>query len=159
MRPVRVSNEDALGTLGAGIAVTASMTGAANTPYRCKSVTASWVITGSTAAEGPVTVGYAHSDYTQTEIKECLEAFASVDQGDKIARERTSRLVRIVGTISLGSGANRLNNGMPVKTKLNWLINIGDSVNIFSFNENTSTALTTGAIVNHQGTIWIQDVT
>ena len=116
-----------------------------------------------TLGDGPVTVGYAHSDYSVTEIKECLEAFAAIDQGDKIARERANRLVRTVGTLGAGvvAGATSydvLNDGKPVSTKLNWLINIGDSVVLFAFNESTG-ALTTGSFINAQGDIWIKDST
>ncbi len=157
LRRVRVSTELALLTLASDTALVGSLTGAAGGAYRVISSVMTWAITKGAAGEGPITVGYAHSDYTVAEIKECLEAFASIDQGDKIAQERANRLIRVVGTISLGAGnMSVLNDGRTVKTKLNWLINIGDSVNQFAFNESTG-ALTTGAVTNVQGNLWIQD--
>ncbi len=114
-----------------------------------------WGITGLTVGEGPITVGYAHSDYTVTEIKECLEANTAISQGDKVANEKSNRLVRVVGTLG-GSPNSVLNDGKPIATKLNWLITIGDQVNMFFFNEGTS-SLTTGAVVNCAGNLWLQD--
>ncbi len=122
------------------------------------SATLTWIVSAGTAGEGPVTVGYAHSDYSITEIKECLEAFAAIDQGDKVAQERANRLVRTVGTVRFPGGAAALNDGKPIKTRLNWLINIGDSVNMFAFNEDIG-VLTTGALLTASGDLWVKDST
>lgn len=111
-----------------------------------------WNLQGLTAGEGPVTVGYAHSDYTVGEIKECLEATSSIDQGDKIAQEKANRLIRIVGTVDAED--SRLKDGLPISTKLNWKIAIGQNVNIFAFNESTA-ALTTGSSLKLSGDLWI----
>ncbi len=121
-----------------------------------------WGLNDLTVPQGPITVGYAHSDYSVTEIKECLEAFAAIDQGDKIARERANRLVRIVGTfpsqgVSLGQAV--LNDGKPISTKLNWLIGIGDSVVAFAFNEDDAALSVSDPDLNVQGDMWIRDVT
>ncbi len=161
LRRVRVSTELALGTLASDVAVTNSLTGTSAGAYRLVSAKLIWSQSKAVDGEGPVTVGYAHSDYSVTEIKECLEAFAAIDQGDKIASEKANRLVRTVGTISArGPGGavagGNLNDGKPVKTRLNWLINIGDSVNMFVFNESIA-VLTTGSVVNAQGDLWIKD--
>ncbi len=159
LRRVRVSSELALSTLGSDTALTNSLTGTSAGAYRFMSGKLSWTLSGKTIGEGPITVGYAHSDYSVTEVKECLESFASIDQGDKQAQEQADRLIRTVGTFG-NQGADQamaaLNNGLLITTRLNWLINIGDSVNFFVFNEATG-ALTTGAVVNAQGDVYIKD--
>ncbi len=158
LRRVRITTEKVLGTLASDTALTQTLSGASSNAYRCKSISCNWSVRELTEGEGPLTVGYAHSDYSVAEIKECLESQGAIDQGDKVAQERANRLVRIIG--QLGPEGNiSLNDGMPVKTKLNWLIGIGDSVNAFIFNEDDAANLTTGANVNLSGDMWIQDIT
>ncbi len=154
LRRVRVSPSIALGALASGVAVASGLTGAAPNSYRCISTSMVWALELGTANEGPITVGYAHSDYTVTEIKEALEAAASIDPGKKIEQERANRLIRIVGTIS--SDEERLNDGRPVKTRLNWLIAPGDEVNAFAFND-SGASLTTGSILHPMGSVWVKD--
>ncbi len=154
LRRVRVTPEQALATLASDTALTSGITAAAVGTYRCVTAEMAWALTALTAGEGPITVGYAHSDYSVTEIKECLEAFNAIDQGNKIAQEQSNRLIRIVGTLSETIAA--LNDGKPIKTRLNWLITPGDQVNMFCYNESTS-ILTTGAFVNGQGQFWVKD--
>ncbi len=153
LRRVRVTPELALGTLTTDTVITAVATGLATDTYRLISAKLSWTLTNLTAGEGPITVGLVHSDYDVAEIKECLEAFG-IDQGDKIAQEQMDRLVRVVGTFT---GANStLNDGRPIRTKLNWKIAIGKEVLIFAYSEDTAT-LTTGATVNAAGNYWVRD--
>ncbi len=155
MRRIRITPELPLSTLGSDTALTVAVVGGTSTtPMRVISINATWQISALTADEGPLTVGYAHPDYTVTEIKECLEAGNSIDLGDMIAREQANRLVRIVGTID--SEDERLNDGLPVKTKLNWLLPAGDVVEIFVFNEQTG-ALTTGSSLKVSGDMWVVD--
>ncbi len=107
-----------------------------------------------TAGEGPLTIGYAHPDYTVTEIKECLEAQAAIDLGDKVAQERSNRLIRVIGMIDAENDV--LNDGMPVTTKLNWVMPAGQTPNLFVFNESTG-PLTTGSSVKLAGDMWVKD--
>ncbi len=153
LRGVRVTPEIDLLTLASDTVKVAAMTGVAVSTYRVISVKATWALVGLAAGEGPVTVGIAHSDYSLTEIKEALEAAASIDPGNKIAQEQGNRLVRIVGTMSQNRS---LNNGEAISTKLNWLIPIGKALNIFVYNEDTA-ALATGAQLNVGGRIWLRD--
>jgi len=160
LRRVRYSSELALSTLASDTALTAAVFGAADGAYRLISLKGTYAIRGLSAGEGPVTIGWAHSDYSVTEIKECLEAVSAISQGDKIANEKTNRLIRTIGTFpaAVASSAGiSLNEGRPWKTRLNWLIAVGDSVVFFVFNEDTG-ALSTGAIVNMQGDAWVKDV-
>ncbi len=154
LRRVRVTPERALSTLGSDTAIVNAFVANAVSSYRAMSVKATWSLTGLTAGEGPITVGFAHDDYTVTEIKEALEAAASIDPGDKIAQEQADRLVRIVGTLSEAN--SELNEGKPIKTRLNWLIGVGHSINMFAYNESPS-ALTTGAVLHSQGDLWVKD--
>ncbi len=154
LRRVRVTPERALATLASDTAIVNALAANAVSSYRATSVKATWSVIGLTAGEGPITVGLAHDDYSLTEIKECLEAAASIDPGDKIAQEQANRLVRVVGVCSVE--APSLNDGKPISTKLNWLIGVGHSINMFAYNEFTG-ALTTGAVLNMQGDLWLKD--
>ncbi len=156
LRPVRITTEKVLGTLASDTALVQTLTGTSANAYRCVSVAVVWSIRELTEGEGPLTVGYAHSDYSVAEIKECLESQTAIDQGDKVAQERANRLVRSIGQLG-PEGNETLNDGLPVKTKLNWKIGIGDSVNAFIFNEDDAANLTTGANVNLSGTMWVRD--
>ncbi len=154
LRKVRVSPRQALTTLASNLAIVGALVPAADGAYRLVTAKGSWGITELAATEGPITVGFAHSDYSVTEIKECLEAQAAISKGDKVAQEQANRLVRVVGV--LNGGDDQLNDGKPISTKLNWLITIGDLVNIFAYNDG-SDALTTGANVTFMGNCWIRD--
>ncbi len=155
LRRVRITPALPLGTLASVTALVVTTAAPAVSDYRAKSIKATWQLANFTPGEGPITVGYAHGDYTVTEIKECLEA-ANIDPGDKVAQERANRLVRIVGTFdSIGEGAT-LNDGKPISTKLNWFISASEEINMFAYNESTA-LLTTGARLNAQGDMWVQD--
>ncbi len=156
LRRVRITAEEALLTLGSDTAFTQTLTGTSANRYRLVSAKISWALTNLTAGEGPIHVGFAHSDYSVTEIKECIESQTSIDINDKVANERAQRLVRTVGVLRGVAGGAVLNDGKPITTRLNWLIGIGQSVNFFSWNEGTA-ALTTGVLVTLTGDIWVRD--
>lgn len=122
-----------------------------NAVDRCRisSIEATWAIVGGTVANGPVMVGVAHSDYSDAEKEEALEATGAMNVGDKIAAERTQRLVREIGTIKMLQ--ETLNDGKPVKTKLNWGIAIGDSLAFWAYNQDASGPLDTGAVLDIAG--------
>ncbi len=149
LKRVRTTAELALGTLASDTASVVTVVGTTDMAHRCISIKATWAMTSLTGGDGPITVGYAHGDYTVAEIKEALEATGAIAFSNKIQEEQANRLVRIVGSFS-GTGASVLNDGKPIKTRLNWLIPTGEQVNIFAFNEGTS-PLTAGGSVNVQG--------
>ncbi len=158
LRGVRFANSITLGTLANITVITSGTTGVADGAYRMISIQGVWSLKDSTGNEGPIVVGYAHSDYTVTEIKEALEANASISVGDKVANERSKRLVRIVGQFD-GTGQDRtINDGRPLKTRLNWFIPIGDEVNMFAYNDSGAT-LTTASVVDLTGKCWVKDST
>ncbi len=156
LRPVRTSNQNVLSTLGANVAIVASYFGAADGAYRIVSLQTTWSLKNLTAGEGPIVVGYAHGDYTVGEIKEFIESATSINIGDKIAGEQANRLVRRVGVFSGVGTEETLNNGMPIKTRLNWAIPIGKTFNMFAYNDSGGT-LTTGAVVEANGVGWVKD--
>ncbi len=155
LRRVRVSPALTLSTLGAQTVLAVGVTGTSDAQYRLVTAMLTWSQVGLTASEGPITVGFAHNDYTVTEIKECIEIAGSISPGDKIAQEKANRWVRIVGTFE-AEAESVLNDGKPIKTRLNWPVQIGSAVNIFAYNESGS-ALATGAVINAQGNLWVKD--
>ncbi len=154
LRRVRVSPELALATLASDTVLATVLIGTSASTYRCMSVSLTWSLTDLTANDGPIIVGLAFSDYTVTEIKECLEAAEAIDIGDKIGQEKANRLVRIVG--SMNEVRESLSEGRLIKTRLNWLIPIGKAINVFAYNTGTG-ALTTGAFLNCDGSMWVKD--
>ncbi len=148
----RIKVNFALGTLGAKVLL--SLGGAAAMVDRVwfSSMKATWSLTGYTpvAADGPITVGIAHSDYTDAEIEEWLEATTSMDFSDKIAQERAKRKCRIVGVFPAEALGEVLNDGRMIRTKAGWYLSSGEALNIWAFNEGTG-ALTTGASVGATG--------
>ncbi len=100
---------------------------------------------GITPGEGPLFVGVCHSDYSVTEVKECLEA-DSLDFGNKIEREQAKRLVRDAGVFMNITEDNTLNQGMPIRIKTGFFIEDGKSLDLWVFNK-SGVALTTGSSV------------
>lgn len=104
--------------------------------------------------DGPVMVGIAHSDYTDAEIEQVIEAVQSWNEGDKIAQEVGARLVRTIGIFENPSSATAsvwLNDGKPIKTKLNWTLNQGQTLRLWAYNLGQSAFATTAPIVYIQG--------
>ncbi len=158
LRGVRVSaNSGDLATLATITAIKSTLLASpVGSPYRVMSVKATWSVVPFTAGDGPLVVGISHGDYTITEIKEFIESAGSIDVGDKIAQERSKRLIRIVGTHSSVTD-NTLNAGRPITTKLNWLIPLGKTLSFWIYNDGAG-SLTTGSFQKVNGTAWIKDV-
>ncbi len=152
-----------LGTLGSVTAIASGIDdgSALTTSLFIMSVHASWTLKGFTrgSGDGPIVVGFAHGDYSVTEIKEALEV-ALLGPASKIEQERSRRLVRQVGILQprgQTSGAAdemaQLNDGDIVKTKLNWVIEEGQTLNVFAYNSGSG-ALATGAIQETVGSVF-----
>ena len=143
----------ALGALGAGTLVLADALGASFTDrsFRVIYVKASWHARTITAGDGPTKVGFAHGDYSVTEVDEALEVdFSST--GAKIEEERTRRLVRRVGGFPGIQADEALNDGKEVYTKLNWLVEEGQNLAFWAKNRSEST-YSTGQTIVLDGTI------
>ncbi len=162
LRKVAMTPAMAVGALATLDVISAAGTSAPTAPVRIMSIDVAWAITDLGASiDDLFQFGVAHSDYTSAEIEECLEATASMDLGDKIAQERANRLVRSIGNItqdgnaSLDSGLN-FNSGRPMKTRLNWVLSTGDTLNVWVRN-GSGTVYTTGAILTGIGHLWVKD--
>ncbi len=118
------------------------------------SVDALMILTGLTAGEGPIEVGYAHGDLSVTEIDEQLLA-ENVDSGDIIANERAKRPVRKAAIFPGIVADEVLNDGKKIRTKL-WRgrpISEGQTMNLWVKNVGGA-ALQTGGIVRLMGNLF-----
>lgn len=162
LRRVRVAGAVTIGALTTLDVIASSVTAASANAYRLMSIKVTWAITGLGAAiDDNFQFGVSHSDYSAAEIEECLEATAAIDIGDKVAQEQANRLVRTIGTITesgtgLAGGGLKFNQGRPMKTKLNWNIGIGDTLNAWVRN-GSGVVYTTGAQLAVQGDLWLKD--
>ncbi len=162
LRKVRIQGGVSIGALAAADAMSGVMTTVGTTPYRVMSIDNNWSITNLGAAiDDGFEFGVAHSDYTAAEIEECLESQASIDYGDKVAAEQANRLVRTIGVITnmgtalVGAGI-QYNDGRPVKVRLNWLMSIGDGLQVWVRNS-SAVVYTTGASISFIGHMWVKD--
>ncbi len=160
LRKVRLVSATAAGALAAKDVTVGPMTNASTNPYRLMSIELAWSLDdiGATT-DTSFEFGVSHSNYNAAEVEECLEAEAAIDIGDKVAQEQSNRLVRSIGYMvgEPGTGAGMsFNEGRPVKTKLNWHIGIGNTLNVWIRN-GSNTVWTTGAIITSVGQIWVKD--
>ncbi len=157
LRPVRIAQAITLGALANVTVISQGLTGNADAAYRCISLTTLWTLKNAATNQKPVHVGYAHSDYTVTEIKEFIEGGSAISIGNKVSNEQANRLIRLVGTFGMATEVDSsLNDGKPIKTRLNWALPIGKEVVAFAYND-SGASLTTGSIVDMTGTMWVKD--
>ncbi len=113
------------------------------------------MVTMDTFAEsvgrGPFVVGVAHSDYTDTEIEEWIETTGSWDRGDLIAREKQRRKCRKIGVFAEGGA---LNDGKPIRVKLGFALEEGDTLAIWVYNQGAAAQEAALTLVEFNGTIW-----
>ncbi len=146
-----------ISTLAAKTLVSAIFDDTVSERTRISSLIASYGVSLVTqgAGIGPLVVGIAHSDYTDAEIEEWIETTASWDVGDRLAtKEIAKRLIRRIGQFETPSTATRtetLNNGVPIKTKLNWTLNTGQTLRVWVYNQGTQPFATTSPEVSVQG--------
>ncbi len=111
-----------------------------------------WTLRGLTVGEGPIQVGYSHSNLTTTMIAEKLDSAVS-DPGQILLMEHSRRPVRQVGFIS-GIAANQsLNDGQNVRTKIKFIVGETHRINFWARNL-SGASLTTGAVLDIAGTIF-----
>ena len=151
-----VDESIALGTLAAKTLIGANFDETVNERTLVSSVVATWTMTGFTqgSGDGPIMVGIAHSDYTDGEIEEYIENLGSWDEGSKVEQEVSKRQIRRVGVFenpATASDAAVLNDGKPIKKKLNWILNQGQTIKHWCYNMGTSALATTSPEVSTQG--------
>ncbi len=122
------------------------------------SIDAMWALANFTpgASIGPVMFGVAHSDYTDAEIQEVIDATASWNEGDKVAQEVAKRQVRKIGILvnspdGAATGVTTFNDGRKLKTKLNWILLQGQTLRLWAFNMGTSAIVTTVPVLTAEG--------
>ncbi len=114
------------------------------------SVKAVYGLQDFTVGEGPVVLVVAHSDYSDTEVAEAIEADTAWDTGNLVAREQATRKVRVIGTFTLtDQGEEVLNDGRNITTKLGWMLETGQTIQYGIFA--AGGAVTTGAAITCTG--------
>ncbi len=149
-----VDENTILGTLAAATLVTTVFDETPEQDVRVSSIDAIYALDNLVAGQGPIIFGVAHSDYTAAEIEAVIENAESWDQGSKIQQEIARRLVRrigvMIGTEGTGTNDAKFNGGRPVKTKLNWRLNTGDTLQLWVYNISAS-ALTGSPVLRANG--------
>ncbi len=121
------------------------------------SVKATWSMDLFTTASnrGPIVVGVAHSDYTDTEIEEWIENLNSWETKDKIGQEIARRKIRMVGTFfnppDAAGAVALLSEGRMVRTKCGWMLGTGQTLKIWGYNSGSGALATTDPAVRVQG--------
>ncbi len=127
------------------------------------SVVATYAISDWTplAGVGPIIVGVAHGDYSSAEIEQWIENSGSWNEGDKVNQEIAKRQIRQIGVLktpALVTLDSNLNDGKPMKTKLNWILNQGQTLDYWVYNSGDVAFATTDpdlTIVGHAN-LWPQ---
>ncbi len=151
-----VDEKLSLTTLGAAAVLAEDFDQVVNERTLVTSIIASYSMINMTAgaADGPILVGIAHSDYSITEIGEFLTATGGWDEGNKVAQEQMRRKIRRIGTFQnppdLVTPAV-LNEGREIKTKLNWILLQGQTLQLWAFNQGSSALDTTVPVVHAAG--------
>ena len=145
-----------LTTLGAGVLTSTNFDNVVNERTLVSSVVGTYSMTAFTKStgDGPILVGIAHSDYSSAEIQEVIDATASWDEGDLVAREVGARKVRRIGIFDNPddeAAVSVLNDGKPIRTKLNWILLQGQTLKLWSMNLGTSPLATTAPLVRVEG--------
>ncbi len=153
--------------LGAGTLAGQTLVSGANTQtvvdsMRVSSIKCVYTLSNVTPGTsiGPMVFGVAHSDYTDAEIEGFVESAASWDVGDKTAQEVRRRFVCQIGVFDVTGDATtvaRMNDGKPVRTKLNWLLAEGDTLRFWVYNSGASPYATTAPSFKANGTanFWV----
>ncbi len=106
------------------------------------------------AAAGPIMIGVAHSDYTLAEIEAFIETTGSWNETDLVQQEVAGRKIRRIGVFPSPRAVEDevvLNDGKPIKTKLNWILTEGQSLQFWAYNTGTAAAATTGSVARAEG--------
>ncbi len=150
-----IAENIALGTLAANTTLL-SATDTVNERTRVSSIVCTYSLAGFTPIEnaGPILVGIAHSDYSVAEVEAWIELQTGWDEGDLGSREVANRYIRRIGQFDVPAAANQsiaLNEGRPIKTKLNWILLQSQGLNFFCYNTGTAAVATTDPNVQVQG--------
>jgi len=103
------------------------------------SIVATYTVSNITPATnvGPVLVWVAHGDYSTAEVDAFLTQTGSWNETDLVSQEVAKRKIRRIGIIKQPEAladSGRMNDGKPVKTKLNWILTQGQTLQYGVFN-------------------------
>ncbi len=120
------------------------------------SIDALYSLAGMTPGDniGPIEIGVAHSDYSLAEIEEWLERSNSWAEADLPAREISARKIRRIGVFEVPATqgeSKALNDGKPIKTRLNWVVNAGQGLQFYIYNQGGQPLATTDPNVHVDG--------
>ncbi len=144
----RIDLDTALSTLGAGTALRELLTSTVNERTIVTSTKTVHSLSNMTPIldSGSVEVGVAHSDYSLAEIQAWSDLSTGWDEGDKGSQEIAKRLIRTIGIFEVPDDALdavTLNDGKPIKIKLNWILNQGQTLQYWYKNNGTAALATT----------------
>lgn len=158
---IPVAGSLALGTIGNDIVMSVDLTGSLGEDLFCISADLNWYVRGLTAGQGdPMTVGVAHSDYSDTEIRECVDGtYTSPDE--LIEKEQTMRKVRKSAQMMPLDDDNDhvilhavpIFEGWSMRTRMGWSIGDGKAASAWIWNRSGG-ALTTGAVLEFDGNLY-----
>ncbi len=140
-----IEHEMAIGALASKDVVATLLDEVTTERTRVNSVKATYSLREATADEGPIVVGLAHSDYTGAEIEAFIENTGSWGEGDLVAQEVARRKIKIVGVFDFSGVVNELNDGLPIYTRLGWVLTTGQTLRTWAYNQDESSPITTGA--------------
>ncbi len=103
---------------------------------------------------GPIVVGVAHSDYTPAEIESWIESTGLWKEADQIGQEIGKRKIRLVGTFETPQGPEDsvvLNDGKKIHTKLKWILNVGQTLQVWAYNRGSAAVATTTPDLHVEG--------
>lgn len=134
-----VDEELGLGSLAATTLQGTSFDDAVTERTYISSLVATWTMKNFTVVEnaGPILVGVCHSDYTDAEIEEVIESTTTWEEADMIGQELAQRKIRRIGIFpgpTLNLATQVLNDGKPIRTKLGWILNTGQTLRVWAYN-------------------------
>ncbi len=120
------------------------------------SVVLRWSLTAFTKStgDGPIMCGISHSDYSAAEIEAWIENADSWDEGNLVQQEIAKRKIRMVGVFENPideADSVVLNYGKSIRTKCGWILNQGQSLNLWGYNMGTSPLATTAPVLQAFG--------
>ncbi len=119
--------------------------------FYAHSIFTAWGMDDHTPGEGPLEIGFAHSDYTVAEIGEALDNTSNT-RGDLVENERRGRKVRSCGWFS-GQNVNEvLFDGATKRCGLGFVLADGTNLNFWTRNHDTT--MTTGSQINLIGVLY-----
>lgn len=146
----------ALGTLAGADVLTQAVQDSVSERTRITSIVCSYALSDftPTANAGPLIMGVTHGDYSDAEVEEWIELNTGWDIGDRVSQEISSRLIRRIGTFPAPVTAGDdtvLQNGRNIKTKLNWMLESGQTIRFWTYNTGTAALATTDPNVSVAG--------